>query len=413
MRIGDDLVLALRQLRQDPLKAAFGLTSVTVGILFLVVVVGVVEGIDRYVTEDFAAEVYGLNTLQIRSTPSVQVGAASDRARLRRERPRLTQDEAQTLRESLTVEGKVGVESSLSASVHRPQGARAEGVRVSAVSEEIFRLRRLDVVAGRAFSPQEAERGVAVAVIGVGVADALFPEDDPLEERIRINGLPFRVVGVLEEQGTLLGQTRDNRILVPARSPIIRAFPDRSAVHMITVGADDPSELLQAVAEAEVILRSARGLRPGQPNDFELETADASLAFWDNIARVLFFALPGLVGIALVVGGIVIMNIMLMSVVERTREIGVRMAIGARRSDVVRQFLMEAVLISGLGALLGTVVGSGAIRLIHEHTPLPAAVALPWLLLGVGLGVTVGVLAGVYPAIHASRMDPVEALRYE
>jgi putative ABC transport system permease protein len=413
LRLLDGLGLALRQLRQDPLKAVFGLTSVTVGVLFLVVVVGVVEGIDRYVTEDFAGEVYGLNTLQIRSAPTVQVGASSDRARLQRERPRLTWDEARALRENLSVTRTVGVESNLSATVHRPQGERADGVRVSAVSEEIFRLRRLDVSAGRAFSPQEAERGVAVAVIGVGVAEALFPDEDPLGERIRINGLPFRVVGVLEEQGTLLGQTRDNRILVPARSSIIRAFSDRQAVHMITVGAADPSQLRQAVAEAEVVLRSTRGLRPGQPNDFELETADASLAFWEDIARVLFFALPGLVGIALMVGGIVIMNIMLMSVIERTREIGVRMAVGAQRSDVVRQFLLEAVLISGMGALLGTLIGSGAIGLIHEHTPLPAAVALPWLLLGVGIGVTVGVAAGVYPALHASRMDPVEALRHE
>jgi putative ABC transport system permease protein len=165
--------------------------------------------------------------------------------------------------------------------------------------------------------------------------------------------------------------------------------------------------------ELEAILRVQNGLRPGEPNDFELETAEDSLGFWDRISTILFMALPGLVGISLVVGGIVIMNIMLVSVMERTREIGVRKAIGARRRDILVQVIIESATLSGTGAVLGVGVGVLLTWLVAEISPLPTAVAPEWVSLGVGLGVIVGMVAGVYPAARAAKLDPVDALRYE
>jgi len=165
--------------------------------------------------------------------------------------------------------------------------------------------------------------------------------------------------------------------------------------------------------EIEAILRTRDGLRPSEPNSFELETAEDSLGFWDTISRILFMALPGLVGISLVVGGIVIMNIMLVSVMERTREIGVRKAIGARRRDIVVQVLIESATLSGAGAILGVLVGIGLSWLVAALSPMPAAVAPEWVALGVVLGVAVGMIAGVYPAARAAKLDPVDALRYE
>jgi putative ABC transport system permease protein len=160
-------------------------------------------------------------------------------------------------------------------------------------------------------------------------------------------------------------------------------------------------------------MRARRGLRPAEDNDFALETADETLSFWDRISRILFIALPGLVAIALVVGGIVIMNIMLVSVMERTREIGVRKAIGARRQDILTQVLIESATLSMVGALLGVLLGVGLTLLVRAATPLPASVAPKWILLGVAMGVTTGVVAGVYPASRAARLDPVDALRHE
>jgi putative ABC transport system permease protein len=413
MHFREGIRLALLQLRQEKLKSAFSLLGVVIGVMFLVVVVSVVEGMDRYITEDFGSQVYGINTVTVRRLPSVQVTSNPEQVREWSRRPRLTHEEADAIRGALTVPARVGVESNLGGEIRSARGDRAEGVRISAISEEILEIRTLRVEDGRPFSPQEAARGVPVVILGRSVAEALFPDGDAEGARVRIQGFPYRVVGVLEEQGALLGISMDNRALVPARSHVERFLPERRTVGSIAIQVLDPADLGRAAAEAEVALRLTRRLRPDQANDFEVETADESLAFWDQIALVLFLALPGLVGISLVVGGIVIMNIMLMSVMERTREIGVRMAVGARRRDIVNQFVVEAAALSGIGGVLGVSIGLGLTWAVRTFSPLPAAVAPHWIALGVTLGLVVGIVAGVYPAVQASRMDPVEALRYE
>ena len=187
----------------------------------------------------------------------------------------------------------------------------------------------------------------------------------------------------------------------------------RGIIDEVMIQTESLELLREAQVEAEGIMRARRGLRPREVNNFELETAEQTLSFWDNISRILFVAFPGLVSISLVVGGIVIMNIMLVSVMERTREIGVRKAIGARRKDIVLQVLIETATLSGVGALAGIGIGIVLTMIVRAASPLPAAVAPHWIALGVALGVTVGVLAGVYPASRAAKLDPVDALRYE
>jgi putative ABC transport system permease protein len=205
----------------------------------------------------------------------------------------------------------------------------------------------------------------------------------------------------------------DNIAVMPLRSPIRRYMARGQVVEDILFQAEDPSMVEPLALEVEGLMRVRHRLAPSEENSFAVVTADESLSFWDNISRILFMALPGLVSISLVVGGIVIMNIMLVSVMERTREIGVRKAIGARRRDILTQVMIESATLSGLGALLGVAVGVGLTILVGAFSPLPAAVAPRWITLGVVLGVTVGVVAGVYPAARASRLNPVDALRYE
>ena len=413
MNFREGISLALAQLRQDKLKSAFGLLGVVIGVFFLIIVVSVVEGVDRYVTEDLASEFLGINTIQVRRIPQVQVEADPAQRRAWNRRPRLHVDDADAIRRGLSVPALVGVESGTSAEVRGPGGRAIDNVQLSLVSHEILAIRRMEVVRGRPFSPQEADLGVPVVILGAAVADALFQGGDPLGGRIRIRGFPFRVVGVLEARGVMLGRSLDNVAIVPAESPA-RAFLARPGnVNGIVIQTLDPADIPLALGEAEAALRVERRLRPSEPSDFDLETADDSLAFWDRISTVLFLALPGLVGISLVVGGIVIMNIMLVSVIERTREVGIRMALGARRSDILTQFVVEAAFLSGTGAILGTGIGVGVTSIVQATTPLPAAVAAHWVAVGIFLGLSVGLVAGVYPALRASRMDPVEALRYE
>jgi len=413
MNVWEGVVLAFNQIRTEKLKSFFSLLGVIIGVMFLIVVVSVVEGLDRYIKEDFASFVYGLNTITVSRTPSVQVNTDAEQWRAWRRRRRLEFEDAQAIREKLETPALVGVESNTGGRVEGDNGRVVENVMMTAVSPEILRIRSLDVERGRPFSSQEAERGLPVVILGKRTADVIFEEADPIGRSVRIRGFPYRVVGVLEEQGSILGMSLDNRAIAPARSPIQKVVNPRGVVDNIVIQTLDPKQIPDAMMELEAIMRIRNGLRPGEPNDFELETAEDSLSFWDRISTILFMALPGLVGISLVVGGIVIMNIMLVSVMERTREIGVRKAIGARRRDIVTQVIIESATLSGTGALMGVLVGLGLTWLVAAVSPMPAAVAPRWITLGVILGVGVGMVAGVYPAARAARLDPVDALRYE
>jgi putative ABC transport system permease protein len=413
MNIWEGVGLALTQIRTEKLKSFFSVLGVIIGVMFLLVVVSVVEGMDRYIKEDFASQIFGINTITVGRAPSVQITSDAQAMRRWARRPRLTHEDAEVIQANLTTPARVSVESNGGGTVEGDNGNKVENVMISAGPPELLEIRNLVVEKGRAFSHLEAERGVAVVILGIGVADALFPGLDPLGRSVRIRGFPYRVVGVLEEQGSLFGFSLDNRVIAPALSPIQNVVSPRGFVDNILVQTMEPDDIQPAKMEIEAILRTKNGLRPSDPNTFELETAEESLGFWDTISRILFMALPGLVGISLVVGGIVIMNIMLVSVMQRTREIGVRKAIGARRRDIVVQVLIESATLSGVGAMIGVLVGVGLAWMVAALSPMPAAVAPKWVSLGVFLGVAVGMIAGVYPAARAAKLDPVDALRYE
>ena len=413
MNVWEGVGLALNQIRTEKLKSFFSLLGVIIGVMFLLVVVSVVEGMDRYIKEDFASQIFGINTITITRAPSVQITAGGQEARRWARRRRLSHEDAEIIRENLTVPALVAVESDGGGTLEGDNGRKVENVIISAGPPELLQIRNLVVERGRPFSAQEAERGVPVVILGKATADVLFQGLDPLGRTVRIRGFPYRIVGVLEEQGSIFGISLDNRAIAPALSPIQKVVSPRGYVENILVQTTRPEDIHPAKVEIEAIMRVKDGLRPSEPNSFELETAEESLGFWDTISRILFMALPGLVGISLVVGGIVIMNIMLVSVMERTREIGVRKAIGARRRDIVVQVLIESATLSGTGAVLGVLVGVGLTWLVAAVSPLPTAVAPEWVTMGVALGVAVGMIAGVYPAARAAKLDPVDALRYE
>ncbi|HEX2647191.1 MAG TPA: ABC transporter permease, partial [Candidatus Dormibacteraeota bacterium] len=331
--------LAVQTIQAQKLKSAFSIIGVFIGVMFLIAVVSVVQGMNRYMTDKFAGTILGVNTFRLRQFPDVQLGNVTDSTwRIWRRRPRVTYEDAQAVVRGVTVPVVAAWESSTRTALTAGRKT-AKDIQVTAATEHYFEIRSLELERGRAFTAQEVEVGAPVLVLGHELADKLFEDQDPLRREIKIFGLPYRVIGVVEKQGNLFGLSLDKFAVAPASAPLKRYVNQPRVVDAVAMKAGTLPEMREAMDQAEAIMRNRRHLRPRQADDFTLETADEVLDFWGKISRVLFVALPGLVAISLVVGGIVIMNIMLMAVAERTREIGIRKSLGARRRDILRQFL--------------------------------------------------------------------------
>jgi len=405
--------MALRTIRAQKLKSFFSLIGVLIGVTFLIAVVSIVQGMNRYMVDRFANTLIGANTFELRQRPNIITGGVTDSAWLEwRRRPRISYTDADYVRDRIHTPATFAKFCEDRVNVIY-DGKVAKDIDLVGTEDTYFRIRNYQLTAGRSFTAQEVRAAAPVLVIGQELAEKLLAGVDPLGKQLQIAGLPYRIVGVVEKQGTLFGISLDKFAIMPFNAPARRLICPINILDALIVRTDDPTQMLRAQAEAEAAMRARRQLKPSQENNFAFQTAEGALGTWQKISRILFLALPGLVAISLVVGGIVIMNIMLMAVSERTREIGIRKALGARRRDILAQFVVESATLSSVGAALGIGFGLALAFAVKSLTPLPAAVA-PWsVAVGVLMGVVVGIAAGVYPATRASRLDPIVALRAE
>jgi len=399
--------IALDAIWSNKLRSLMTVLGNIVAVTSIIAVVSLVQGMNEYVTNTIVADV-GADNFTIQRMPVIRTQADEDRVR---NNPRVTLEEATAIKKFSENIRAISAEASSSAQMSY-RSETVDGAQVQGVSPDYINFSTYDVERGRLISPVEVASGRPVAIIGWDVADKLYGPIDPIDKTITIGSQHFRVVGVHKKKGSAFGNSQDNFAIIPL--PIFRKmYGSRMFGLQLVVKPKTPELVKAAMDDATVALRIERRLRPKDPDNFGMFTSDTLLGIYQTATQGIFAVLIGVVALSLVVGGIVIMNIMLMVVSERTREIGLRKALGARRRDIVWQILTESVTLSTFGGCVGTFFGFILAQIISKVSPLPAAVQVWSVVAGVGITAVVGLFFGLYPAMRAAKLDPIEALRRE
>jgi putative ABC transport system permease protein len=405
-KLFESVKIALQAIWANKLRSFMTVLGNIVAVTSIVTVVSLIQGMNAYVTSAILSNV-GADSFTIQ-----QYGVATSDEDFDRMRgnPRITLDEADAIRRFSPLVSAVMTQAQRRGAVSY-KDITLDSVTIQGVTREYLSFSTFNSERGRMMSPMEVERNRPLVLLGWQTADRLFGDADPLDKVIRIQGIHFRVVGVSERRGSFLGGSQDEFAVIPLGT-YEKLYGARQDLSLL-VKPRDPSLIDEAKDDAIVALRVARRLKPKDPNNFGLFTSDTLLGLYRQATTGIFAVLIGVVALSLVVGGIVIMNIMLMVVSERTREIGLRKALGARRADIMSQVLTESVTLSTFGGIVGITLGFLIAQLISRVTPLPARLELWSVALGIGITAGVGLFFGAYPASRAARLDPIEALRRE
>jgi putative ABC transport system permease protein len=403
----ESALIALDAIWTAKLRSFMTVLGNIVAVTSIIAVVSLIQGLNASVKTAILNQA-GADSFNIQQFPITRSDDDFDKVR---NNPRLTMADARAIQRYSELASAVMVDVTAQGRITF-RDKSIDQTRIQGVSSDYVNFSSFDAERGRLMSPTEVDTSRPVVVLGWRTADRLFGTDfDPIDKVIQLEGIHFRVVGVSAKRGTLLGQSQDEFAVIPL-GQFQMLFGARPRV-TVSVKPRDVSQIAEAIDEATVALRISRRLKPKQPDNFGIFTADTILDIYHSATNGIFAVLVGVVGLSLVVGGIVIMNIMLMVVTERTREIGLRKALGARRSDIMAQILTESIVLSIFGGIIGAMLGTAVAKTIAAFTPVPAAVELWSVALGIGITAIVGLFFGLYPAMRAARLDPIEALRRE
>ena len=409
----ENVRFAFRAMREQKLRSFLTLLGVTVGVAAVIMMVSFVVGFDRSIASAFTA--FGTHLVQFQKyEPRFNGGEVPEDQRNRRD---LTIEDAEALKRLSRLVKAVSQERYLfrGSPMVRAGQREANGASILGTNPDYAEANVHFTQDGRFITDADVQHAARICVIGPDIANALYPMMDPLGRSLTVNGRTYQVVGLFEHKGTFFG-SNDNHVAIPI-SAFDEQFPEvknghGDTIHIATVPRR-PEDYDALIEEETAILRARRGLRPGQPDDFALYTTVAQLNQFRQISGSVGAAMLVIAGIALLVGGVGVMNIMLVNVTQRTREIGVRKALGATRSDIAQQFLVEAVTLTGVGGLIGIGVGFGVAFLVRAAFNFQAAAPSWAVVLGFGVSTVIGLVFGMWPALRAARQDPIEALRYE
>jgi putative ABC transport system permease protein len=402
----ESIVLALSSIWANKLRSLLTLLGNIVAVSSIITVVALITGVNEAVTDAIVSDL-GADSFTVQRMGITQNEDDFERMR---NNPLVTLKDAQAIKRFGESIGSVMAQAQTSSRVSY-RDEELESVQVQGVSEEYLDFTTFDAERGRMVTPTEISRKRLVTLIGWQIADRLFGAADPLDKQIRIAGVPFTVVGVSKKKGAAFGQSLDEFVVIPLGS-YQKLFGARQSLALMVKPRNETLVDL-AKDETRVALRVERGLKPAEPDNFGLVASDSVLGIFQQATAGIAVLLVGIVGLSLLVGGIVIMNIMLMVVSERTREIGLRKALGAKRRDIMSQVLTESITLSISGGIVGIALGALFSTIISTFTPVPSAVELWSVALGVTITALVGLVFGYYPARRAAMLDPIEALRRE
>ncbi|MFY9907910.1 MAG: ABC transporter permease [Terriglobales bacterium] len=408
MHIAEGIKIAFLSLWANKLRSALTLLGVVIGVAAVIAVVTFVNGINGYV----ATKIFNLGAdvfIVFKNSPAI---TNVDKYLEAEKRKDLTMEDYAAVLDACKHCEWVG------ASINNPNGHVKYGeqsisdTNVRGVTPSMVPILDIDLTAGRMINDTDLRNNSAVVVVGPDITENLMPGTDPIDKEIRIDGWVYRVVGVGKRKGKTLGQTLDNYALMPITS-YQKQNGSHESIRISGKASASGAGFDEAMDEARAVLRARRHVHPGDDDNFDIETNDSLLSIWSNFSGTFFYAMIGIAAISLVVGGIVIMNIMLVSVTERTREIGIRKAMGARRSDILLQFLIESVALALLGGAIGVVFGIVIAKGVTLAIGMPSTIKLWAVMAGVLVAASVGIFFGVYPARRAAVLDPIAALRFE